>query len=185
MIKNGDILYHGSYTVVNNPLLSECKIGKDFGKGFYVTTDEKQARLFTKTSVKKAISDEKISSNVSCGYVSCFRYFEKNKLKVFSFQDADSEWLHCVVAHRKRKYVDVLNKWQFYDIMIGKIANDDTNLVITTYMDGLYGEVFSERADEIAIGFLEPDNLKDQICFRSQAAIDCLEFMDSYEVKLK
>ena len=39
-LKDGMILYHGSYTPVQNIDLTKCAAGKDFGKGFYVTADE-------------------------------------------------------------------------------------------------------------------------------------------------
>ncbi len=46
-IKN-TIIYHGSYTEVKIPDLSRCAVGKDFGVGFYTTTDRKQAVKFAK-----------------------------------------------------------------------------------------------------------------------------------------
>lgn len=49
----GVLLYHASYTAVENIDLSLCADGKDFGKGFYVTTDYNQAYKFVKTSMIK------------------------------------------------------------------------------------------------------------------------------------
>lgn len=40
------IVYHGSYTQVSKIDLDCCEKGKDFGKGFYVTTDRNQAINF-------------------------------------------------------------------------------------------------------------------------------------------
>ncbi len=185
MIHDGDLVYHGSYMPVEKPLVERCRNGKDFGRGFYVTTSEDQAKAFTSSSVKKAITEGKVSALHDHGVVSVYRYHENPDINVFCFPDADREWLHCVVAHRKNAYPDILEKWKDYMIIIGKIANDTTNLVITTYMDGLYGDVFTERADTVAINYLEPENLRDQICFRSQDSISCLEYVDSYEVSIK
>ncbi len=39
ILEDGIKLYHGSYTVVDKPELSKCMPGKDFGLGFYLTTD--------------------------------------------------------------------------------------------------------------------------------------------------
>lgn len=104
---------------------------------------------------------------------------------VYEFDDADREWLHCVVAHRRKNaFIDVLKRWEDYDVICGKIANDNTNLVITAYMDGFYGEIMSDGADEIAIRFLELENLKDQLCFRTENTIQSLKFMDSEEAYL-
>ena len=53
-LKDGMMLYHGSYTSVQNIDLTKCAAGKDFGKGFYVTADELQAKNFIRTSLLKA-----------------------------------------------------------------------------------------------------------------------------------
>ncbi len=172
------ILYHGSYIVVDKPDLSQCRKGKDFGQGFYLTTSKAQAIKFVKTSIKKAISDKIISADTATGYISMYKSKTIDGLKVFEFTNADSEWLHCVIAHRKLGSVaGEIEKYKDFDIISGKIANDTTNTVITAYMDGLYGEVGSDSADRIAIGFLEPDNLKDQICYRTQKAIETLKYL--------
>ena len=89
-----------------------------------------------------------------------------------------------MVGYRKRNSFPNAHKWDKYDIIAGKIANDNTNLVITVYMDGLYGEIGSERADTIAIQFLEPDNLKDQLCFRTEKAVRTLNFIKSERIRL-
>ena len=175
-------LYHGSFIRVDCPDLKRCRPGKDFGKGFYLTTSRKQAERFTKTAMKKALrSGIRVEKNR--GIVSVFKVLLPAELSLYRFKDADSEWLHCVAAHRKRGiYSDLLEIYKDYDIIIGKIANDNTNLVITAYLDGIYGDIPSERADEIAISFLEPDNLKDQFCFRTERALASLQFVESYEV---
>ena len=124
-------LYHGSYIKVESPSLEMCMEGKDFGKGFYVTTDMPQAKRFVKTSVKKAKKNG-VSVDETKGYVSIYEIHPDNDLKLYEFKTADRDWLHCVAAHRKRGALkDEMNKWLDYDIIIGKIANDTTNQVIT------------------------------------------------------
>lgn len=186
IIKPDITVYHGSYMEVAVPDVEKCRYGKDFGRGFYVTTDRAQAVRFTRTAVKKAISDGLISGDTKEGVLNVYTIqSDIMKLKKYEFSDADKEWLHCVVAHRKlNSFKDELDKWTDYDIIAGKIANDNTNLVITAYMDGAYGETGSERADRIAIEFLEPDNLEDQICFRTEAGLKELIFKESEKVKL-
>jgi hypothetical protein len=179
------ILYHGSYQIVEKPELAQCRKGKDFGQGFYLTTDKKQAERFTKTSVRKAVQNGTLSSQTKEGFISMFKVKSLSGLKVFEFKDADKEWLHCVVGHRRfGSLKGEVEKWSGFDIICGKIANDDTNLVITAYIDGAYGEIGSERADEIAIGFLEPNNLKNQLCFRTEKAINVLEYAGYESVAL-
>ena len=37
-MKDGMLLFHGSYVPVENIDLSKCFSGKDFGRGFYLTS---------------------------------------------------------------------------------------------------------------------------------------------------
>ena len=53
-LKNGMILFHGSYAKVEKIDLGMCANAKDFGKGFYLTSDVNQARSFIKSSLIKA-----------------------------------------------------------------------------------------------------------------------------------
>lgn len=175
-------LFHGSYCEVRHPDLSQCRRGKDFGVGFYLTTSKEQAVGFTRTAILKAKRDGRFTDDDADGYVSAF-IFESNKsIKIKEFKEADSEWLHCVAAYRKSGNL-TSEPWDHFDVIIGKIANDRTNLVITAYLDGAYGEVGSESADSIAISLLEPENLKDQFCFRTQKAIETLSFVNSERIK--
>ena len=54
-IKEGMHLYHSSYIEVKNIDLSLCLPGKDFGKGFYLTSSLNQAKNFIKITVKAYI----------------------------------------------------------------------------------------------------------------------------------
>lgn len=184
-LEDNMIFYHGSYMIVEHPDLAKCRKGKDFGQGFYVTTSRAQAERFTKTSIKKAVFDGEISKNTNIGYVSKYRVGNIEDIKIHVFEEADAKWLHCVIGHRKKNIMqDEIDKWKDFDIICGKIANDNTNLVLTAYMDGVYGEIGSERADKIAIDFLEPENLKDQFCFRTKQALDLLEYIGNESVIL-
>lgn len=43
ILREGIEMYHASYKVLDKIDLSCCSEGKDFGKGFYLTTDFEQA----------------------------------------------------------------------------------------------------------------------------------------------
>ena len=62
-LQNGQILYHGSYIGVEQIDLSMGSDNKDFGRGFYLTTDERQARRFVGPSIRKAIRQNKIPAD--------------------------------------------------------------------------------------------------------------------------
>ncbi|MGN0384899.1 MAG: DUF3990 domain-containing protein [Lachnospiraceae bacterium] len=178
-------VYHGSYTAVEMPELDKCEDGKDFGKGFYVTTSKSQAERFCKSAVGKALKNGKIDKNQNIGYVSVYEFEPTGDLDIYEFSNADGFWLRCVAGHRKKNlFKDEIENWKEYDILIGKIANDTTNRVITAYINGDYGDPDEDNAVKFAISLLKTDKLSDQECFRSKKAINCLHFVESYEVKI-
>ena len=69
-----------------------------------------------------------------------------------------------------------------YDIIAGKIANDNTNATIAAYIAMAYGEIGSQSADEICIGLLLPERLQDQFCFRTAKATKQLSFIRSEQI---
>ena len=72
-----------------------------------------------------------------------------------------------------------------YDVISGKIANDDTNTTIMAYMGNVFGKMGSESADKVCIGLLIPERLKDQFCFRSVKALSKLKYLKSEKVSLE
>ncbi len=189
-LKDGMLLYHGSYTPVENIDLNKCEAGKDFGKGFYVTADKNQAKNFIRTSLLKAKARKKIPDAQNFGYVTCYEYHNAlTDLPVFEFADADKEWLWFIALNRRGHLAkDLAAKINYSlfssEIIVGKIANDTTNPVITTYLMGLYGPIVAEQSAQIAISLLLPDRLKEQYCFLSQRAIACLKVVEVCKYEL-
>lgn len=183
---DGMILYHGSFVEVREPDLEKCALYKDFGKGFYLTTSKEQAISFAKLSTSKAKAAGKIDINQKYGIVSSYRLNNVDSLKSHLYADADKDWLHCVVAHRKKGTFDqIVADMNSFDLIGGKIADDATNATINAYMAETFGAIGSERADQICIELLLPNRLQDQYCFRSNLAIGCLDFIESEKVWMK
>ncbi len=179
----GMLLYHGSYCEVKTPDLLKCAAFKDFGKGFYLTSSKEQAENFLNTSLKKAKAQGVIVEGQGHGVISTFQYHHREGITDFIFQDADADWLHCVVGHRKANtFPDVVGKMKEYDIIAGKIADDATNVTILAYLVGAYGTVGSEEADSLCISRLIPERLKDQFCFRTDGGLKCLSFVESEKI---
>ena len=186
ILKDGIELYHASYKVVEKIDLSLCADGKDFGKGFYVTTDYNQACRFLRSAIGKALKNHVENVDKNTGYISVFEYQNAEALKYYEFSTSDENWLHCIVSHRKNGMLsDEIKKWQDYDIIAGKIANDSTNQVLTAYMNGLYGLPGSKEADKSAIRLLLPEKLSNQICFRAEKAIERLQFKSYKTVRVE
>lgn len=137
-------------------------------------TSKEQAEKFIGTALKKAKSQGIISEEQEYGVVSTYRFNPTGNLNLHAFTDADTEWLHCVVAHRKEgAFPEVRQQRHQYDIVAGKIADDAMNFTIAAYLSGIYGSIGSEEADKFCISRLLPERLKDQFCFRTERVICC------------
>ena len=176
--KQSMILYHGSYCSVNRPDLSKCGAMKDFGQGFYLTTSLEQARNFVHSAVKKAEVLSLVPRGTTQGVVTEYRFSLSDGLKIKEYPDADAEWLHCIAAHRKGNvFAELKQELAPYDIIAGKIANDQTNATLTAYLAQLFGQIGTYEADEICIRRLLPERLENQICLRTQRALEVLEYI--------
>lgn len=179
------ILYHGSYCRVQIPDLKRCAKHKDFGKGFYLTTSKEQAQNFARMSTRKAIANGTVHENLKYGSISSFRFKATKKLLIKTFLTADADWLHCVVSHRKGKaFPELISNFKDFDVIAGKIANDNTNATITAYMAGVFGEVGTKPATDVCIDLLLPERLQNQYCFRTDEALSCLTFLGSEQIWL-
>ena len=138
------------------------------------TTSKDQAIRFLKTSIAKAFANGSIKENQDYGYLSIFQLRPSPELSTYAFDDANVEWLHCVAAHRKRLL-----------FLAGKIADDATNATLAAYLVGAFGIAGSKEADDFCIKQLLPNKLKDQYCFKTTAALDCLHFVESEKIWLK
>ena len=108
MLSTGDILYHGSYAAIERIDLSRCVAGRDFGKGFYLTSDHDQAQRFIASSLRKAHAIGRVNESQDYGYVSSFRVAATSNLGVFEFSGADASWLRYVAVNRRSSLAGVL-----------------------------------------------------------------------------
>ena len=90
------------------------------------------------------------------------------------------------IIHRKKKmFIEVEREMAKYDIIAGKIADDATNATLTAYLAGAFGTAGDKVADDFCIRQLLPNKLKDQYCFKTEAAIECLKFVKGEKIWLK
>ena len=179
ILKDGQLLYHGSYVGIERVDLSKSSEGKDFGRGFYLTTDPLQARGFLRASIRKAIRQGKIPEDRAAGFVSVFRYRENTRLDRFDFSTADKLWLQFVAMNRlggrgQLQMIGTLRDILGKDLICGKVANDQTNETITAYLSGAFGAMDDERAISFAVSMLRPERLTDQLCFRTEKSLENL-----------
>ena len=87
------IVYHGSTEIIKNPDVVHSKKYLDFGRGFYITTFENQAK---KWAVRKGMRQEKNA------IVNVYELSEEwDDFTVLSFEKENEKWLDFVCACRK------------------------------------------------------------------------------------
>lgn len=122
-------LYHGSNIKIDQIDLSKCKLGKDFGRGFYLNPNFDQA-------YKMAVRTTNINK-VGSEIVSAFEFEDSILLdpnfKVKIFPDYSKEWADFVVANRNNKSEIPIHP---FDIVIGPIADDYVGTQIYRYSRG-------------------------------------------------
>lgn len=126
-------LYHGSNIVIDNINLAVCRPYKDFGKGFYLTDIEEQAK-------KMAIRVSRIYGGNPFVNVfeiqDDFEVISDIKIKDFGLHTTE-EWATFVMNNRNRSFENVkdplCNQDNKYDIVIGPVADDNMALLFRQY----------------------------------------------------
>jgi len=122
-------VYHGSFVAIDEIDLNCCEVGKDFGKGFYVTKLHKQAKVWATRKGK-----EKRTESVVTEFEFDDDICRVMKLKVLYFEDYNNDWLDFVVLNRKNLKEKQAHD---YDIIEGPVADDRINRQIDDYIDGV------------------------------------------------
>jgi len=150
--------------IVDKPSADFSKRYLDFGVGFYVTADIKQAENWAK---RKAVrSKAKPIVNM---------YSLSEDLSAYNgliFENEDVEWLDFITQCRKGN-----DEYRNYDYVSGSVANDDVFVTVDMYVRGIWDK-------DRALAEIRYYKTSHQICLISQALIENdLKFDKSYEVK--
>jgi len=155
-------VYHGSDVRIETVNLTKCRIGTDFGHGFYVTPILKQA---------EDIAARVASWHDTMPIVTEFDFneyaFEDPDLKTLRFDRYTAEWLDFIVKNRASINSRSLHD---YDIVEGPVANDDIAARIYDYLNG---DVSKEQFLE-ELCFKKPMR---QICFCTTASLQMLSIV--------
>lgn len=149
-------VYLGSFTRVETPEIRKRRNTKDFGPGFYCTVIREQA--------------ERWARRYDVGVVNTYTVRMNNNLNILEFREMTEEWLDFIIACRHGVPHD-------YDIVIGAMADDQIYNFIADYIDGI---ITRDQFWSLA-RFKYPTH---QINFCSPAALQCLEFVSSEEVRV-
>ena len=161
------IVYHGTTLEVQTPKILRGEIGRDFGFAFYTTDIREQAERW---AIQRA---KMLSRKTRCPQKAIVNVYEWDPhpfLSVKAFDGASMEWLEMVVQCRSN-----LNFYHPYDIVIGKIANDNVGETVSYVVQGIMRK-------EDAIERLRFEKINNQLAFCTEAALQELVYLRSYQV---
>lgn len=122
------ILFHGTnedFTIID---LSKSRTGKDFGLGFYLTSDETVAQR----------QAERKFTQWGKGEARVFAYKWEGEvyadLNILRFENYSVEWANFILENRQNR---TRHNQHQYDVVIGPIANDTIGFQIRRFQDGI------------------------------------------------
>lgn len=163
------VLYHGSIVTVEHPKIIRNEIGRDFGYAFYTTEIKEQAVRWAK---RKAMLEERKTKKKVIPVISCFEWNQEDssrQLKVKKFDGTSMEWLDLVVKCRSQ-----LDYQHDFDIVVGKIANDNVGETVSYVVQGIMRK-------EDAVKRLAFEKINNQIAFCTENSLKYLRFIESFE----
>ena len=125
------ILYHGTNAKIQSIDLNQSRVGKDFGLGFYLTTDEQVA---IRQAARKL---EQYGEGEAKVYKYCFDETHAQTLNVLRFEEYTLDWARFVLDNRKNRTRQQIHN---YDIVIGPIADDVVGYQIRRVEEGIITE---------------------------------------------
>ncbi len=158
-------VYHGSLAVVESPKILQPNRTLDYGKGFYTTTSETQARDWVERRM--------LENDADCGYVNIYE-FDKEKastLNCLIFNEPTEEWAAFVMANRTNE--DFTHS---YDLVYGPVANDRVYLQFALYEAGAISV-------ETLIRELKTYKLVDQYLFHTEKSLEYFHFIEAVKVR--
>lgn len=129
LVNNGIMkVYHGSDTKITVIDLSKCEMHKDFGQGFYVTSNPEHAKTWAMV---------KADWRRTSPYVNEFEFmrsaFANKEYKTLQFSGYSPEWLEFVIKNRD---ISTNEKQHDFDIVEGPIADDKVQRQLKSYFAG-------------------------------------------------
>lgn len=161
------ILYHGSDTIIKNPEIRDSNRTLDFGKGFYLTSSEKQAVDWVARKLARV--------RQNTGYTNVYEFLledAKNDLNIKVFGHPSEEWVDFVMSNRR--FTDFTHS---FDIVIGPVANDRVYTAFALFEGGSISK-------ETLISELKTYRLVDQYLFHTEKAFKYLFFKEARKVEI-
>ena len=157
-MKNKLKLYHGSNCNFETVDLSKAKDKRDFGKGFYLTTLQNQAKEWAEILFARFGGDGV--------FVYEFELEIKNDLHIKQFDGVSEDWLIFIQNNRVKGGIQ-----HDFDIIQGAVANDKTNRTLALFVAGIY-------TPKEAMKKLRSSKLNDQLSIHNEKALACLKLIN-------
>ena len=157
------LIFHGSNIAFEHIDLKKSHNRRDFGRGFYCTVLETQAREWAHRLYMRYHSGGE--------YVYQYLFRQTEDLNVKHFTALNEEWLEFIKENRIKG--DVQHP---YDVVIGPVADDNTMETVQLYLSGIL------KANE-AVERLRYSKINNQVSFHTEAALKNLEFVTRKEYR--
>lgn len=151
-------LYHGSNCDFSAVDLSKAKDRRDFGRGFYLTTLQHQAKDWAEILFTRFGGDGI--------FVYEFALEIKSDLSIKQFDGVSEDWLNFIRDNRIGGGVQ-----HNFDVVWGAVANDRTNRTLALFVEGIY-------TTKEAMEKLYSNKLNDQISIHTEKALACLKLIN-------
>lgn len=149
------VVFHGTVFEFEHVELEKSHNRRDFGKGFYTTLLEHQAREW---AYRLSLREQK-----DIYYVYQYVFRESDALKIKRFHSLDSEWLEFIKDNRSKGGLQ-----HGYDVVIGPVADDNTMETIQLYL----AKILSAAE---AVERLKYNKVNNQVSFHTEKALACLK----------
>lgn len=117
-------LYHGTNKDFNRIDLLKSKPNKDFGRGFYLSADYKQALNMAQVKV------DQLGTGTPIVQTYTLEDHALEKLHILRFENYSEEWAQFILLNRNNPTNTPVHE---YDVVIGPIANDRVGLQLWKY----------------------------------------------------
>ncbi|MGL5379012.1 DUF3990 domain-containing protein [Clostridium sp.] len=169
-------LYHGTVNNFTKPDLSKSIRSLDFGRGFYLTTIEEQARIFA-----KSIEDNRPKNSEFAGKRINVYSFEKEKrdmITIKSYEDINIDWMYYIIKCRSE-----MDDMEGIDIVMGPVAdgrgreliNKSRTLMKDLQEESLTKEELEEELNDLISDF-KFNKYSNQIVLKTEKAIDSVKY---------
>lgn len=159
------IVYHGSDTPVETPIMMKSARMLDFGEGFYTTFNREQAIRWAERVAAKRESETRFITEFELDLQKAIQ-----ALRMIRFEKADEQWLDFVCQNRMGTVPA-----ESYDMVIGPVADD---AVYTTII--LYEQRVLDKDETIRrLKIQEPFN---QVLFHTEKSLMFCQYLRHYEI---